>query len=77
RRAGFLPMTPAANTLLPIFDLEPLGHNRFQGRSPDNGWTRVFGGQVIGQALYAACKTVEDRQPHSLHAYFMLPGDPT
>ncbi|HEV7324740.1 MAG TPA: acyl-CoA thioesterase II [Bosea sp. (in: a-proteobacteria)] len=70
-------MNPAANTLLPIFDLEPLGHNRFQGRSPDNGWTRVFGGQVIGQALYAACKTVEERQPHSLHAYFMLPGDPT
>jgi len=37
----------------------------------------VFGGQVIGQALYAACKTVEGRQPHSLHAYFLLPGDPT
>lgn len=69
-------MTRAADTLLSIFDLEPLGDNRFQGRSPDNGWTRVFGGQVIGQALYAACKTVEDRQPHSLHAYFLLPGDP-
>ena len=37
---------------------------------------RVFGGQVIAQALYAACKTVEERQPHSLHAYFLLPGDP-
>jgi acyl-CoA thioesterase-2 len=72
-----MPMTSATDTLLSIFDLEPLGHNRFQGRSPDNGWARVFGGQVIGQALYAACKTVETRQPHSLHAYFLLPGDPT
>ncbi|WP_186419881.1 acyl-CoA thioesterase II [Bosea sp. CS1GBMeth4] len=69
-------MTRAADTLLSIFDLEALGNNRFRGRSPDNGWTRVFGGQVIGQALYAACRTVEDRQPHSLHAYFLLPGDP-
>lgn len=69
-------MTRAADTLLSIFDLEAFGNNRFRGRSPDNGWTRVFGGQVIGQALYAACRTVEDRQPHSLHAYFLLPGDP-
>lgn len=69
-------MTRTADTLLSIFDLESLGNNRFRGRSPDNGWTRVFGGQVIGQALYAACRTVEDRQPHSLHAYFLLPGDP-
>jgi acyl-CoA thioesterase-2 len=40
-------------------------------------WQRVFGGQVIGQALVAACRTVEDRQPHSLHGYFLLAGDPT
>lgn len=69
-------MTSAADTLTSILDLEPLGHNRFQGRSPKVGWQRVFGGQVIGQALYAACKTVEERQVHSLHAYFLLPGDP-
>jgi len=36
----------------------------------------VFGGQVIGQALVAACRTVEDRSPHSMHAYFLLAGDP-
>jgi acyl-CoA thioesterase-2 len=70
-------MTSAADTLTSILDLEPLGDNRFQGRSPQIGWQRVFGGQVIGQALYAACRTVAERQPHSLHAYFLLPGDPS
>ena len=53
--------------------------NLFRGRSPQSGWQRVFGGQVIGQALVAACRTVEDvatRPPHSLHAYFLLGGDP-
>src|SRR5262249_27371383 len=50
----------------------------FRGRSPQVGWQRVFGGQVIGQALVAACRTVDvaGRPPHSLHAYFLLPGDP-
>ncbi|MDR6874723.1 acyl-CoA thioesterase-2 [Bosea sp. BE125] len=69
-------MTQISDSLLSILDLEPLERNLFRGRSPKVGWQRVFGGQVIGQALYAACKTVEDRQPHSLHAYFLLPGDP-
>ena len=69
-------MNSVPDSLTSILDLEDLGNNRFQGRSPRIGWQRVFGGQVIGQALYAACKTVEDRQPHSLHAYFLLPGDP-
>ena len=53
--------------------------NLFRGRSPQSRWQRVFGGQVIGQALVAACRTVEDvavRPPHSLHAYFLLGGDP-
>ena len=50
--------------------------NLFRGRSPETTWQRVFGGQVIGQALVAACRTVEGRPPHSLHAYFLLPGDP-
>jgi acyl-CoA thioesterase-2 len=48
----------------------------FRGRSPQVGWQRVFGGQVIGQALVAGARTVEDRAVHSLHAYFMRPGDP-
>ena len=69
-------MHAASDSLLSILDLEPLEGNRFRGRSPRIGWRRVFGGQVIGQALLAACRTVEDRLPHSLHAYFLLPGDP-
>ena len=72
-------MTSAVQDLLEILDLEPLEVNLFRGRSPQVGWQRVFGGQVIGQALVAACRTVDDvaaRPPHSLHAYFLLGGDP-
>ena len=70
-------MSQAFAALLSILDLEQLEHNLFRGRSPATGWQRVFGGQVIGQALVAAQRTVEkDRHVHSLHAYFMRPGDP-
>jgi acyl-CoA thioesterase II len=69
-------MSRAVDDLLAILDLEQLEHNLFRGRSPQVGWQRVFGGQVIGQALVAACRTVEGRRPHSLHAYFLLGGDP-
>jgi acyl-CoA thioesterase-2 len=71
-------MSSAIKDLLDILDLEPLEGNLFRGRSPQVGWQRVFGGQVIGQALVAACRTVDTtaRPPHSLHAYFLLPGDP-
>ena len=69
-------MASAVDELLAILDLEPLEVNLFRGRSPQSGWQRVFGGQVIGQALVAACRTVDGRPPHSMHAYFMLPGDP-
>lgn len=69
-------MSSAVQDLLTILDLEPLEVNLFRGRSPQVGWQRVFGGQVIGQALVAACRTVEGRLPHSMHAYFILPGDP-
>ncbi|HYY85438.1 MAG TPA: acyl-CoA thioesterase II [Beijerinckiaceae bacterium] len=71
-------MSRAIEELLGILDLEYLEQNLFRGRSPQVGWQRVFGGQVIGQALVAACRTVDvaARQPHSLHAYFLLPGDP-
>ncbi len=63
--------------LLSVLDLEPLEQNLFRGRSPDAGWQRVYGGQVLGQALVAAVRTVEpERVAHSLHAYFLLPGDP-
>nr|WP_139790530.1 acyl-CoA thioesterase II [Xaviernesmea rhizosphaerae] len=63
--------------LLRTLDLEKLEENLFRGRSPQVGWQRVFGGQVIGQALVAAQRTVSaERFVHSLHAYFLRPGDP-
>jgi acyl-CoA thioesterase-2 len=69
-------MSSAVQDLLAVLDLEPLEVNLFRGRSPQVGWQRVFGGQVIGQALVAACRTVENSLAHSMHAYFLLPGDP-
>jgi acyl-CoA thioesterase-2 len=68
--------TTAMSELLDILDLEKLEHNLFRGRSPNLDWQRVFGGQTIAQALVAAQRTVEeDRNVHSLHGYFMRPGD--
>jgi acyl-CoA thioesterase-2 len=69
-------MSKAVDDLLALLDLEPLEVNLFRGRSPQSGWQRVFGGQVIGQALVAATRTVEGRRPHSMHAYFLIGGDP-
>jgi acyl-CoA thioesterase-2 len=69
-------MSAALDELLSILDLETLEHNLFRGLSPQVGWQRVFGGQVIGQALVAANRTVEGRLCHSLHAYFLRAGDP-
>ena len=67
----------AIDGLLAILDLETLEDNLFRGRSPQQSWQRVFGGQVLGQALVAAVRTVEgERVAHSLHAYFLLGGDP-
>lgn len=64
--------------LLDILDLERIEVNIFRGRSPEQGPQRIFGGQVAGQALVAAGRSVpEDRLVHSLHAYFLRPGDPT
>jgi acyl-CoA thioesterase II len=69
-------MSPAMQELLDILDLEQLEHNLYRGRSPRTSWQRVFGGQVIGQALVAAQRTVDAaRHVHSLHCYFMRPGD--
>lgn len=67
----------AVAALIGILDLEPLEHNLFRGTSPKDGWQRVFGGQVLGQALVAAGRTVEPgRRAHSMHAYFLVGGDP-
>jgi acyl-CoA thioesterase-2 len=63
--------------LLELLDLEPLETDVFRGRSPQDFRQRVFGGQVAGQALIAAGRTVDPaREVHSLHAYFLRPGDP-
>jgi acyl-CoA thioesterase II len=70
-------MTDAVAELITILDLEPLEVDLFRGQNPKTGWRRVFGGQVVAQALVAATRTVPDDRPaHSLHAYFLLPGDP-
>jgi acyl-CoA thioesterase-2 len=67
----------ALEDLVSLLDLEKLEENLFRGRGPSEGWQRVYGGQVLGQALVAAVRTVpEDRLAHSAHAYFLLAGDP-
>jgi acyl-CoA thioesterase-2 len=62
--------------LIALLDLEDIDTDIFRGASPKDRWQRVFGGQVLGQALVAASRTVEGRLCHSLHAYFIRPGDP-
>ena len=67
----------ALDELIAILDLEQIELNIFRGNSPDEKRQRVFGGQVAGQALVAAGRTLDpDRHVHSLHAYFLRPGDP-
>jgi acyl-CoA thioesterase-2 len=69
-------MTDVLQGLINLLDVEPLEVNLFRGQSHDIGNKSVFGGQVLGQALAAALKTVDgDRQVHSMHAYFLRPGD--
>ena len=70
-------MGKALDRLIDLLDLEQIEVNIFRGRSPEERVQRVFGGQVAGQALVAAGRTVpSDRPVHSLHAYFIRPGDP-
>jgi acyl-CoA thioesterase II len=70
-------MGKSLDRLLELLDLEQIEANIFRGRSPEERVQRVFGGQVAGQALVAAGRTVPaDRPVHSLHAYFIRPGDP-
>ncbi len=68
--------TPATQQLVDLLDLEYLDVGLFRGRQPDSVRQRVYGGQVAAQALVAAARTVEDEfAVHSLHSYFLLPGD--
>jgi acyl-CoA thioesterase-2 len=69
------PQNPV-HELVGLLDLEQIDLNVFRGFSPKDRSGRVFGGQVLAQALVAASRTVKDRICHSLHAYFLLPGDP-
>ena len=76
------PDQSALDALVDLLDLEPIEVNMFRGKSPNDHRQRVFGGQVAGQALVAAARTVDDaagdgprRTVHSLHAYFLRPGD--
>ncbi|MEM8621459.1 MAG: acyl-CoA thioesterase II [Actinomycetota bacterium] len=69
----------ALDGLIELLDVEPIEVNIFRGTSPDELRQRVFGGQVAGQALVSASRTIDvpGRAVHSLHAYFLRPGDPT
>src|SRR5471032_228274 len=73
-------MTAASKTpiaeVLDLLDLEKIEENIFRGQSPEDRMQRVFGGQVLGQALVAASRTVEGRICHSFHGYFLRAGDP-
>ncbi|HXR54690.1 MAG TPA: acyl-CoA thioesterase domain-containing protein, partial [Acidimicrobiales bacterium] len=69
-------MTEALDQLVHLLDLEPIEVNIFRGIQPVEERQRVFGGQVAAQALMAAGRTVSAGQVHSLHAYFLRPGDP-
>ena len=69
-------MSSVLEELVTLLALERIEENLFRGQSQDLGWGTVFGGQVLGQALSAAVQTVPpDRHVHSLHAYFLRPGD--
>ena len=68
-------MRDAVAELMDVVTLEERGTDCFRGLTPDMGWKRVFGGQVVAQALAAALATVEaERHVHSLHGYFLRPG---
>jgi acyl-CoA thioesterase II len=71
-------MSQVLKELVELLALERIEENLFRGQSQDLGWGTVFGGQVVGQALSAAVQTVpRERHVHSLHAYFLRPGDVT
>jgi acyl-CoA thioesterase-2 len=72
-------MSEALDDLVELLDLEAIEVNIFRGVQSDEDRQRVFGGQVAGQALVAASRTIDDsgRHVHSLHAYFLRPGDPS
>ncbi|MEQ6885316.1 acyl-CoA thioesterase II [Salicola sp. Rm-C-2C1-2] len=69
-------MEEVTRRLVGLLDVAPLGDDHFSGESDDLGFPNVFGGQVLGQGLMATSRTVEGRLAHSMHAYFLRPGNP-
>jgi acyl-CoA thioesterase-2 len=65
------------SALLAALDLTPLDDGRFEGRSVESARPRMFGGELLAQAIVAAGRTVKERACHALHAHFLLPGDPS
>jgi acyl-CoA thioesterase II len=70
-------VSEALDSLVNLLDLEPIEVNIFRGVNPNEDRQRVFGGQVAAQSLMAAGRTIDNGRPHSLHAYFLRPGDPS
>jgi acyl-CoA thioesterase-2 len=69
-------MSFSADDLVGLLELEPIEHNIYRGRNRDIGTGRIYGGQVLAQALVAAQRTVDGERPvHSMHGYFILAGD--
>ena len=68
-------MQDITRELVELMDLAPIGDDHFQGQSEDLGFPNLFGGHVLGQALMASTRTIEGRMPHSMHAYFLRPGN--
>ena len=69
-------MTQVLDDLVALLSLEQIEENLFRGRSQDLGFRQLFGGQVLGQCISAASQTVEEaRHVHSMHGYFLRPGD--
>ncbi|MFQ3595808.1 MAG: acyl-CoA thioesterase domain-containing protein, partial [Sphingomonadaceae bacterium] len=67
----------ALDRLIALLDVEEIEVDLYRGRNTDPGWIRVYGGQVVAQSLAAAQRTIpEDRPVHSLHSYFLRPGEP-
>ena len=68
-------MIEVLQKLIDVLELKKIGELRYEGCSEDLGFQNVFGGQVCGQAMMAAYQTIEDRVAHSMHGYFLRPGD--
>ncbi|HMP63219.1 MAG TPA: thioesterase family protein, partial [Phenylobacterium sp.] len=71
------PTPETDNELVEILNLEPIDLDLYRGFTPARDGRRIYGGQVVAQALTAAYRTIEGRLCHSMHAYFIRPGDPS